>query len=135
MVEFTQRFEATGLIDGVADDGVVEALGAAHVADHDVAGLDADAGMENRQALGLPVRPLCAQGGLHRQRGFAGAQRMLFDTDWRIPEGHDGVTDEFVDGAAHFFNDIALQTDIFAQMRDQGFGTHLFGDAGKADDI
>ena len=46
----------------------------------------------------LPVDPLI--GFLRQKRGAAGALAMIFLRVWCIPERHDGIADELIDGAA-----------------------------------
>ena len=72
-------------VDGVAGD---ERL--AFTADDDLAGVDPDARLE----------PVLGDGGAHLGGGANGAQRVVLVRDGDPEDGHDGVADELLDGAA-----------------------------------
>src|SRR3989304_3781972 len=56
-VILVNALEAARRIDGVPDDGVVQAVRTSHVAHNDLAGVQADAVGEKRLSLGLPLLP------------------------------------------------------------------------------
>ncbi len=95
----SQLFEPLADIHRVADDGVIEPVRRADIADRGGAAMDADADGDRRLALRLsPLVVLAdrAGDGEGRAAGPLGAVRLLLG---RAPEGHHRIADELVDGA------------------------------------
>src|SRR5262245_33282086 len=71
-VVLVEALGAAGEVDGVADDGVVEAGLAADVADDDFTGVNAAAGEEEGSTLGFPLFAEGGQAPLVEESGFTG---------------------------------------------------------------
>ena len=89
---FVQRFEARGEVHGVADHGVIEAIGRAEISSEHLAAVNSDAGAQGL-AVHYQFRKAAQITG-----GFRCADRMVWLIDRRAPGGEDGVADVLDDG-------------------------------------
>src|SRR5690606_14506164 len=97
-----RAFDATAEVHGVADRGVLHPRVAAKKADDRRPGVKADADVEIAQ-LGLGLEQLgteLVELAAHLQRRRDRAVGVVGYVARRVPEGHDRVADELVEGAA-----------------------------------
>ncbi len=121
-----------GEVDGFANGGVVETDGAADVADAGDAGVEADAGFEEEVAVaGFELDELLVKG----ERGAAGAFAVVGLVERSIPDGEDGVADEFDNGAVRAVDAVEGGVKIAVEEVDEVVGVHHFADAGEVGNV
>jgi hypothetical protein len=116
-------FQPAGQVDAVAHDGVAEPLLRPDVADDHLPGIDPHPRLEG------DVLPLLGQASVQAgdprpalQGGAAGQKRVIGLRHGRIPEGHDGVADVFVDGRVILQEHARQLAEVLAEQRDEVFG-------------
>ena len=134
-VELVDALQAGSQVDGVADDGVVEAPGRTQVADDSVAGVQADAHGQGWQVQPgeLPVQLF--QGRLLPQGGAAGPGGLVRLVQGGAPEGHDGVPFEFVHGARLIQDDLGHTGQVVVEQGHYGLGAEALRNGGETGQI
>lgn len=123
--------EAGGEIHAFAEDGVVHAIGGAHVAGKDGSAGEADADLD------LILRGFVESGaGLKHGQGAAGGIGGVVAVTLRSTKvGHDGVADELIHDAMVGIHDLGKFGHVFVeQMNDLG-GVHVLSQGGEATDV
>jgi hypothetical protein len=126
-IDGIERFEARGQIDRVAQCGIREAQRPADVADRRRAGVDADAHVLRRQPGLLPALIQSGQCALHIQRRRARVAGMIGVVQRGVPEGHDRVADELVDGATMLHDHCAHRAQVLGHDAHQDCRRSRFG--------
>src|SRR3990170_6057660 len=134
-VILVNALEAARRIDGVPDDGVVQAVRTSHVAHNDLAGVQADAVGEKRLSLGLPLLPEHDEPLLTEEGRTARRQRMLCVRRRSPPEGHDAIPYELVDRTLFQADLLVHLSQVFGELIHEGFGGELLRDRSKSFDI
>ncbi len=116
-VDLRQPLEPRREIDRVAQHRVGLAEARAHVADVHRAGVEADADRERRPAARTELRAQRLHPLLHRERRRDGILRVARVRQRRSPEGHDGVADVLVDGAATGVDDLRHRRQVGVHQR------------------
>lgn len=106
-------FQARSQVDGIAQGGVAEPADTrAHVAHQHLPGVHADAHAQGGQAVGHQRAVEVGHGLLHGAGGAHGMQGVIGVGQGRVPKGHDGVANEFFDGAAVVKDDLLHRREL-----------------------
>ena len=116
-------------VDAVADGGIVEAALESHIPHQRIAGRKSDADGDTADGAG-PVE--LVEPPAHRQCGLGCAARVIGDVDRRIPERHDRIADEFVDGARARHDLGAQRAEHRIEQPERFLRTVRLGEGGKA---
>ena len=127
LVALGQLGQPRGLVDGIADDGVLEALGRPDVARHRAAGRHADAEVGGRHVRAQP-RPQRPRGGERVARGVGALQR-------RAEHAQRGVALELVDRAAVLVDRRHDGAEELVEQRDDLQRRALRGELRRADEV
>ena len=129
LVVFCQAFETGGEIDCITDHRPVHAPGSAHRAQNDDAGIDADADLDRTIAGTLTAGVVFLELFQHRQTAAqCGVGRVG-------KQGHDRITDVFVDDAAMRRYDRFHLHQVGVQEIEVFLRTHGFRQRGKVADV
>jgi len=119
-------------VDVVTHQRVVHARRRAHVADDHVAGIEADANMQLRLALGDPFPVQLAQHTHHFDGRPGREHRVVVLRNRRAPECHDLVADVFIERPVIFKNDVGHRLQILVEVLDEGLRGKALGYGRKA---
>ena len=92
---------------GLADRRVAHVQAVAADVERDLARIEADANLDRHAVRALHVVAVMADEIEHRQRGMAGAHRMVLPGDRRAEQRHDAVAHDLAHGAAEFLDGVA----------------------------
>ena len=140
-VEFRQPLQPRGEVYRIAQRGIGEALFRAHITDRALAGRDPYSRLQEHGGSLLRLRFLFylevhgIERLLHPQRGQAGVAFVTVYFLRRVPEGHHGVADIFINRAALREDDIGHGGQEFVHQVDELFRVQPFGDFGEFSDI
>ena len=124
-----------GDIDRAAHHGVLGPLLGADIADHRLAGIDADAHLEAGQATGGMLAVDVGHRGLHGQGAGGGALRVVGMRERRPEDREDGVADELVDRAAVLDHHVGHAGEVLVQHVHDVRGVALLGKARIAPEV
>ena len=98
-IVLVEPFEPRREIDGGAERGIVHAVFRADIADHGSSGMEADPCSVDRPSFPLELGVQAVVGALKGERRGAGVGGVIGIVGRRVPDRHDRVADEFIDGA------------------------------------
>ena len=119
----------------VAHGGVVHAQIVADAADHDDAGVQADAHHHAELALGLEDAAVVTQRALNVEGGLHGAARAVLERPRRTEERHHAVAGVLVDRAFEAVHRVGDETEAVVHDLVHVFGVALLGQTGEVDQI
>ena len=118
-------------VDGVA--GGERALGL--VGDHDFPGVDAGADPDPHPVRRFELRIQLIESVAHLGCGAHGTQRVVLAEPWDAEDGHDGITDELLHGAAMTFDHLPHRVEVSGEHDLESFRIEAFAELGGADDV
>ena len=122
-------------VDRIAERGEIHPLVGAEVADHCRAAMDADAGHADGDAVGVVALAEVLGVGVDLQSAAHRPLAMVALRDRRVEDGHDGVTDELVDGALAVEDDLAGAIEVGIQRLGELLRGEALGQRGEAGDV
>jgi transcriptional regulator GlxA family with amidase domain len=99
-----KALQPLGCVHGVADDRVIDPVGCTDVTDHDCTHMNADPNANRLESRSGPSLVFRGYLKLYGNGCSASRRRRVLYPAWRTPEGHHGIPDKFVYGAAFLFD-------------------------------